>query len=183
MLASDGLAEGAIKKFGASVTAQNDYGLYNAEVTRFGEQTAFRGSLSGGVAIMGTLPHFPRRLTDSFALVNVPNTPNVRVYGDNQLAGITNDNVLIPRLHPYQRNPIRIEQADLLPFDAQFNNLEMDAVPYFRSGYELNFAIKRSRNCVFTMLLSDGKPLPSGALVQVIGGKENFPSRCAARCL
>jgi outer membrane usher protein len=92
------------------------------------------------------------------------------------LAGITNDNgdVLIPRLRPYQRNPIRIEQADL-PFDAQFNNLEMDAVPYFRSGYELNFAIKRSRSAVFTMLLSDGKPLPSGALVQVIGGKEEFP--------
>lgn len=75
MLASDELAEGAIKKFGASVTAQNDYGLYNAEVTRFGEQTAFRGSLSGGVAMMGTLPHFPRRLTDSFALVNVPEYP------------------------------------------------------------------------------------------------------------
>jgi outer membrane usher protein len=176
VLASDGLAKESTKKFGASITAQNDVGLYNAEVTRFGEQTAFRGGLSGGVAMMGTLPHFSRRLTDSFALVNVPNTPNVRVYADNQLAGITNEDgdVLIPRLRPYQRNPIRIEQADL-PFDAQFNNLEMDAVPYFRSGYELNFAIKRSRSAVFTMLLSDGKPLPSGALVQVIGGKEEFP--------
>jgi outer membrane usher protein len=176
LLASDGLAKESTKKFGASITAQNDVGLYNAEVTRFGDQTAFRGGLSGGVAMMGTLPHFSRRLTDSFALVNVPNTPNVRVYADNQLAGITNDNgdVLIPRLRPYQRNPIRIEQADL-PFDAQFNNLEMDAVPYFRSGYELNFAIKRSRSAVFTLLLSDGKPLPSGALVQTIGQEQAFP--------
>lgn len=176
LLASDGFAKESTKKFGASITAQNDVGLYNIEMAHSGEQTAFRGGLSGGVAMMGMLPHFSRRLTDSFALVNVPNTPNVRVYADNQLAGITNEDgdVLIPRLRPYQRNPIRIEQADL-PFDAQFNNLEMDAVPYFRSGYELNFAIKRSRSAVFTMLLSDGKPLPSGALVQVIDGKEAFP--------
>lgn len=176
LMASDGLAKESTKRFGASVTAQNDYGLYNIEATRSGEQTAFRGGLSGGIAMMDILPHFSRRLTDSFAFVHVPNTPNVRVYADNQLAGITNDNgdVLIPRLRPYQRNPIRIEQADL-PFDAQFNNLEMEAVPYFRSGYELNFAVKRSRSALFTMMLADNKPLPSGALVQIIGKEEEFP--------
>jgi outer membrane usher protein len=123
-----------------------------------------------------TWPQFSRRLTDSFALVHVPGIPNVRVYADNQLAGVTdaNGDVIIPRMRAYQRNPIRIEQADL-PFDAQFSNLELEAVPYYRSGYELNFAIKRSRGALFTLVLADGKPMPAGALVQINGAGEAFP--------
>jgi outer membrane usher protein len=173
LLASEGVTE----KFGAAVNMQNDYGLYNMEVARSGEQTGYRGGLSGGVVMMGaTWPQFSRRLTDSFALVHVPGIPNVRVYADNQLAGVTdaNGDVIIPRMRAYQRNPIRIEQADL-PFDAQFSNLELEAVPYYRSGYELNFAIKRSRGALFTLVLADGKPMPAGALVQINGAGEAFP--------
>jgi outer membrane usher protein len=173
VLASEGITE----RYGASVSLQNDVGLYNAEVSRVGEQTGYRGGVSGGVVIMGTSwPQFSRRLTDSFALVHVPGIANVRVYADNQLAGITDSNgdVIIPRMRAYQNNPVRIEQADL-PFDAQFSTLEAEAVPYYRSGYELNFAIKRSRGALFTLVLADGKPMPSGALVQINGAGEEFP--------
>ncbi|MCK9623148.1 MAG: fimbria/pilus outer membrane usher protein, partial [Methylobacter sp.] len=169
-------SEGRTERFDAGISMQNDVGLYSAEVSRSGEQTGFRGSVSGGVAMMGLRPHFSRRLTNSFALVHVPGIANVRVYADNQLAGFTdaNGDALIPQLRPYQSNPIRIEQADL-PFDAQFNNLQLEAVPYYRSGYDLNFAIKRSRGALFTLVLADGKPMPAGALVQINGQGEEFP--------
>ncbi len=169
-------SEGSSERFGAAVNLQNDVGLYNAEVAYAGGQTGYRGNISGGVAMMGLRPTFSRRLTNSFAMVHVPGIPNVRVYTDNQVVGVTdaNGDVLIPQLRAYQRNPIRIEQADL-PFDAQFSNLEHEAVPFFRSGYDVNFAIKRSRGALFTLLLADGKPVPSGALVQVIGQTEEFP--------
>lgn len=167
---------GSTERFGAALNMQNDVGLYNIEVSRFGEQTGFRGSVSGGAAMMGIRPHFARRLTNSFAVVHVPGIPNVRVYADNQLAGVTDadGDALIPQLRPYDRNPIRIEQADL-PFDAQFNNLELEAVPYFRSGHELNFTIKRSRGALFNIVLVDGKAMPAGAVVQIAGQGEEFP--------
>ena len=170
-------SEGSSERFGAAVNLQNNVGLYNAEVSYAGGQTAYRGNISGGVAMMGLRPPtFSRRLTNSFAMVHVPGIPNVRVYTDNQEVGVTdaNGDLLIPQLRAYQRNPIRIEQADL-PFDAQFSNLEHEAVPFFRSGYDVNFAIKRSRGALLTLLLGDGKPLPSGALVHIIGQEEEFP--------
>jgi outer membrane usher protein len=169
-------SEGCSQRFDAVVNMQNDVGLYSAEVSHFGGQTGFLGTISGGVAMMGKRPFFSRRLTNSFALVRVPGIPNVRVYADNQPVGITDadGNALIPQLRAYQSNPIRIEQADL-PLDAQFKSLELEAVPYFRSGHELNFAVKRSRGALFTLVLADGNPMPSGALVQVIGQGEEFP--------
>lgn len=167
---------GSTERFGAAVDMQNNVGLYNLEVSRFGDRTGIRGGVSGGVAMMGINPHFSRRLTNSFALVRVPGIPNVRIYADNQLVGFTDadGDALIPQLRAYQRNPIRIEQADL-PFDAQFDRLELEAVPYFRSGHELNFAVKRSRGALFNLVLADGQPMPSGALVKIIGQDEEFP--------
>jgi outer membrane usher protein len=167
---------GTVDRFGATLDLQNDVGLYSLEASRFGNQTGFRGSLSGGVAIMGTRPHFSRRLTNSFALVHVEGLPNVRVYADNQLAGYTdaNGDALIPQLRAYDRNPIRIEQADI-PLDVQIDNLALEAVPYFRSGYALNFPVRRSRGAVLSLVLADGKPMPAGAVVQVTGQDEEFP--------
>lgn len=169
-------SKGNTERFDATINLQNDVGLYSAGVSHFGGQTGFLGTVSGGLAMMGKRPFFSRRLTNSFALVHVPGIPNVRVYADNQPVGITDadGDALIPQLRAYQSNPIRIEQADL-PLDAQFKNLELEAVPYFRSGHELNFAIKRSRGALFTLVLAGGVPMPSGALVQVIGQAEEFP--------
>jgi len=168
--------EGATQKYNAAVSMQNEVGLYNAEVSYAGGQTGYRGSITGGVAMMGWRPTFSRRLSSSFAMVHVPGIPNVRVYADNQLTGVTdaNGDILITQLRPYQRNPIRIEQADL-PMDAQFKNLNTEAVPYFRSGYDLSFDIKRSRGALFTLVLANGKPMPSGSLVQIVGATETFP--------
>ncbi|NOU21640.1 MAG: fimbrial biogenesis outer membrane usher protein [Methyloglobulus sp.] len=169
-------SEGSTERFDATINLQNDVRLYSAEVSHFGGQTGFFGTVSGGVAMMGKRPFFSRRLTNSFALVHVPGIPNVRVYADNQPVGITDadGDALIPQLRAYQSNPIRIEQADL-PLDAQFKNLELEAVPYFRSGHELNFAVKRSRGALFSLVLADGNPMPSGAVIQVIGQGEEFP--------
>ena len=168
--------EGSTEKYSAAGTLQNEVGLYSAEASYARGQAAYRGTISGGVAMMGWRPRFSKRLSSSFAMVHVPGIPNVHVYADNQLAGVTdaNGDILLTGLRPYQRNPISIEQADL-PLDAQFKNLKTEAVPYYRSGYELSFDIKRSRGALFTLVLADGKPMPSGSLVQIVGQTETFP--------
>jgi outer membrane usher protein len=153
----------------AEVSAQNGIGAYNLAVDQFQGQAAFRGSASGGVAFLGGSAFLSRRITDSFAVVQVPDYSGVGIYADNQLVARTNANgsALLPRLRPYQKNTVRIEQADL-PLDAQIDAVQLDAVPYFRSGLLLKFPVKRSRGALLTVVLENGEPLPAGALAQII---------------
>lgn len=160
----------------AGVALQNDVGTYNLDATRFQGQNNFRGSASGGLTIMGGDAFFSRSINSSFAVVQVPDYPNVRVYAENQLVATTNawGNALVPALRPYQENHIRIEQADL-PLDAQIDTLSINAAPYFRSGFLLKFPVRRSRGAIMKIVLDNGQPLPAGGTVQIIGQQEEFP--------
>ncbi len=68
---------------------------------------------------------------------------------------------------------ISIDQRDV-PLDAQISKLTLEAVPYFRSGMDLTFPIKRSRGATFTLRLEDGQPVPVGAAVQIVGQDEIY---------
>ena len=166
---------------GVEVKLQNEVGTYTLLADQSLSQTAFRGSASGGVAFLGGSAFLSRRITDSFAVVQVPDYSGVGIYADNQLVARTdaNGNALLPRLRPYQKNTVRIEQADL-PLDAQIDAVQLDAVPYFRSGLLLKFPVKRSRGALLTVVLDNGEPLPAGAQAQIIGDNveenEVFPT-------
>jgi outer membrane usher protein len=160
----------------AGITLQNDVGTYSLDAYRFQGQNNFRGSASGGLAFMAGDAFFSRRINNSFAVVHIPDYANVHVYAENQLVATTNasGNALVPMLRPYQDNHIRIEQADL-PLDAEIDTLTINAKPYFRSGFLLNFPIRRSRGATMTIVLDNGQPLPAGAVVQIAGQREEFP--------
>lgn len=160
----------------AGITLQNDVGTYSLDAYRFQGRNNFRASASGGLAFMAGDAFLSRRINTSFAVVRVPDYANVRVYAENQLVATTNasGNALVPMLRPYQENHIRIEQADL-PLDAQIDTLTINAKPYFRSGFLLNFPIRRSRGATMTIVLDDSQPLPAGATVQIVGQPEEFP--------
>ena len=166
---------------GVEVKLQNEVGTYTLLADQSLSQTAFRGSASGGVAFLGGSAFLSRRITDSFAVVQVPDYSGVGIYADNQLVARTDANgyALLPRLRPYQENTVRIEQADL-PLDAQIDAVQLDAVPYFRSGLLLKFPVKRSRGALLTVVLDNGEPLPAGAQAQIIGDNveenEVFPT-------
>ena len=165
----------------AEVSLQNEVGNYSMAASHSQGQKAFRGSASGGVAFLGGSSFFSRRITDSFAVVQVPDYLGVGIYADNQLVARTdaNGNALLTGLRSYQKNSVRIEQSDI-PFDAQIDTVELDAVPYFRSGLVLKFPVKRSRGALLTVVLENGEPLPAGAQVQIIGDNilenELFPT-------
>lgn len=170
-----GVADSDLREAGVSL--QSDVGTYSLEAARSRGETGFRGSASGGVAWLGGSPFLSRRISDSFAVVQVPDYPNVRIYADNQPVATTDGagSALVPRLRPYQKNSIRIEQADL-PLDAQIDAVQIDAVPYFRSGLLLQFPVRRSRGALLTVVLDNGEPLPAGAVAQIVGEKEEFPA-------
>jgi outer membrane usher protein len=169
-------AEGAARQLRGSLLAQNDVGIYSLEASRNPGQSAVRMQAQGGVGWLAGLPFASRPVQDSFAVAQVDGFPDVRIYAENQVVARTDANgrALIPRLRPYQRNAIRVEQADL-PMDAQVDAVQVDAVPYFRSGVVLRFPVKHSRGATLTLVLDDGKPMPAGAVATIAGRAEEFP--------
>jgi outer membrane usher protein len=160
----------------AELSMQNPVGTYNAEVAELNDQTGVRVNISGGIGVIGGAAFLSRTITDSFGLVRVPGIPGIRVYADNQEVGRTDEEgeMILPRLRPYQKNPISIEQLDL-PLDSKIDALSLDAVPYSRSGSVIEFPIRRTRGALLQLLLEDGKPLPAGAVVTIAGQAEEFP--------
>ena len=148
---------------------QNKVGNYSLVTGQSQGKNAFRGSASGGVAFLGGNAFLSRRINESFAVVHVPGYSNVGIYAQNQLVGHTDakGKALIPGLRAYDKNLIRIEHADL-PLDAQIDAVELNAVPYFRSGMLLKFPVKHSRGALLSVVLENGKPLPAGAQVEII---------------
>ena len=153
----------------AEVNLQNEIGNYTLVADRSQGQTSFHGRASGGVAFLGGSAFLSRRINDSFAVVQVPDYPGLGVYAENHLVGRTDakGNVLLPRLYPYQKNSVRIDEIDL-PFDAQIDVAQIEVVPHFRSGLLLKFPVKRSRGAMLTVVLENGEHLPAGAQVQII---------------
>jgi len=109
-------------------------------------------------------------------VVRVGNYPNVGIYAENQPVARTNSRgtALVPRARAYEKNNIGIEQADL-PLDARFTTLQMDVTPAFRSGVLADFGVRPANAALLTIVLSDRAPLPAGAIVRVVGEKEQFP--------
>ena len=160
----------------AEVALQNDVGTYTFGAAQNRDQLAYRASMRGGFATLGHKVFASRHIDDSFAVVHVPGFSGVRVYADNQPVATTDADgyALVPRLRPYQRNPIGIEQADL-PLGAEIHGLQLDAVPYYRSGVALTFPVSSASGAIVAIKLEDGSFLPAGATVLMEGNTTVFP--------
>jgi outer membrane usher protein len=153
---------------------QTDVGNYTLEAARQSGGNAYRASANGALAVLGGQAFVARRLGDSFAVVRVPGYPGVQVYAENQPVARTDHagTALISRLRPYQQNRISIEQGDL-PLTASVGALDIIAIPYYRSGYDLIFPVTQSNGALLRLTTDDGNAVPAGALVTI--GAATFP--------
>jgi outer membrane usher protein len=160
----------------AGVSAQSAIGTYTAEAASSQGDMAYRLGAAGGLAWLDDRAFLTRRLSDSFALVRVGEYAGVQVYADNQPVARTDaqGSALVPRLRAYDRNLLRIEQADL-PLEAEIGALEHEAVPYYRSGLVVSFPVRPARGALLRLVLEDGKRPPPGAQVQLDDRTERFP--------
>jgi len=55
------------------------------------------------------------------------------------------------------------------------NTLQLNAVPRFNSGVLVDFPVTSLRGATLTIKLVNGKPLPAGASVQILGQAQQFP--------
>lgn len=160
----------------ANGTVKTRYGDAYAEVRHGDGETAYRGGVLGSVVTLGGSVFATRPMTSSFAVVEVPDFPNVRVYQDNQLVGRTTQEgtILLPTLRPYEANPVRVDQRDL-PLGARVDALEVQAVPAFKSGVHVKFPLGRSYGAVMKLERADGRPPPAGATARVDEAGKVFP--------
>ena len=171
------MALGAIDRLDGRLSLQTGFGAYDAELTWVEGNKGIRVGATGGIGVIDGHVFASRRLSQSFAMVDVGDYSGVRVYADNQLVGTSDDDgrVVIARLRPYDRNVIRIEVADL-PLDAEVVDAERSVRPYDRSGVAVDFGATRSRAALLRILLENGEPLPAGSAVRLEGGSEDFVS-------
>lgn len=172
LLARSGTAE----LLQAGISVQRAIGTYTAEAASSRGDMAYRLGAAGGLAWLDGRAFLTRRLGDSFALVRVGDYPGVQVYADNQPVARTDarGRALVPRLRAYDRNLLRIEQADL-PLEAEIGALEHEAVPYYRSGLVVSFPVRSARGALLRLVLEDGKSPPPGAQVRLDDRTERFP--------
>jgi outer membrane usher protein len=150
----------------ASVSAQASYARGRAGV---------RLSATGAVGLMGGRAFASRTLGDSFASVRLDGFAGVRVYADNQAVGVTDRNgfIIVPGLRPFERNTIRIEQADL-PLDTTLASEEVAVRPFARTGTAIRFNLRRERGVLISVRLEEGGALPAGAQVRVDGLAQSY---------
>jgi outer membrane usher protein len=155
---------------------QNRVGTYSLEAATFEGRSSVRAGMSGGIALLGGSAFLSRRIIDSFGLVQVPGMDNVRVYVDNQLVARTDaeGNALLPRLRPYDNNPVRVEHMDLR-MDTEIRSLTANPVPYSRTGVLIRFPIERSHGALMKLVSEEGMPLPAGTVVELEGLETRFP--------
>lgn len=171
-----GAVSGDNKIFNAGTTLQNEVGTYTLDVlSSENGGTSWQAGMSGSVAYLDGMTSFSRRIRDAFAVVDVGDFENVRVYLDNQEVGRTNKKgkVFVPGLIPYYNNSFRIETDDL-PLNAYVKSSQSKATPFYRSGVVVNFEVNASTNVILNAIFEDGMSIPEGATVKV--STQNYTS-------
>lgn len=151
------------------------YSRLNGDISHGSGQTALRLGASGGLLATSDGLFASQRVSESFALVEVPGYPDLNVSLGGRVLGRTNASgiAIVPQLVPYQANAIRLDQNDL-PISAEIDTIEQSVVPVRRSGVKIVFATRPGRAALLQIMLDDGDVAPSGAVLQVDGGEEEF---------
>lgn len=163
---------------GADLTLQNEIGAYTARVGQGRGQADYELDASGSAIYFAGNGFLARKLTQSFALVKVPDFPGVDVYYENQLMGKTdrNGNLLITELLPYQENSVEIEPTTL-PLDTQIDVTQEKVIPYLHSGVLAEFSVKHLQGVELHLKTPSGNYAPPGAELTLTNDQscESYP--------
>lgn len=143
------------ERFGAgSLQYQTSFGRYDLTFDPFAFRQNRSLTISGGIVHERGRTFLTRPVQDSFALVRVPDVPNVRVYMNNQIIGRTDakGDVLLPNLLSYYGNQIRIEDKDI-PLNYDVQNVERMIAPPYRGGALVEFPVRRVQTVSGTVLV------------------------------
>ena len=154
---------------------QGNRSLISADVNATGSQRSVRLGAQGGlVAIDGQL-FATRRVSGSYALVEVPGYADVGVGFNGRVLARTNADgkALVPGLMPFAVNAIRLDPTEL-PISAELDSIEQTAVPGNRNGVIIRFPVRTGRGALIKIVFDDDQPAPAGAELELVGDKQEF---------
>ncbi len=154
---------------------QNTAGQYFARAATFPELNLYQGGVSGSIVFLNSKLYPSQKTFDSFALVQIPDFSNVRIYRDNQEVGTTNSegDLLVSNLRSYNKHLFKAELKDL-PLSAAIEQAEEPTIPPYKSGVIVKLAIKKSSALFFKIKTEDGEYVPAGAVIQIAPGEKVY---------
>ena len=167
--------EGSRSRATGNARWTGEKGAATADVESLDGDNSLRLGLSSALAVLGTDLFWTRPVSSSFAVVD-SGAPGVRIYQDNHLAGRADGEglLLVPGLRAYERNSLRIEDADL-PLSYAAQALSVSVVPPARSGLRAAFAVEQKPALSLFLLRANGMPVPVGARVELDGQSLDLP--------
>lgn len=152
---------------------RSQYGDLGLDYSK-GRSSVFSDTLrfNGGFAFIDHGLYPTRAVSGSFALVNVPDTPNVHVYLENQDVGKTNKHgkLLITGLLPNYGNAIRLEDTDA-PLNTSLQTEEKFIAPPPNGGATVTFEAQKLQALIGTLVVvREGKSIvPADGEVDLTG--------------
>ncbi|HXB20075.1 MAG TPA: fimbria/pilus outer membrane usher protein [Candidatus Solibacter sp.] len=154
----------------AGFTYQTDNGTLELESSDDRSRINSRLTETGGLVMMQGHVVPSRWLNNSFAIVQVPDTPGVKVFANNQYIAKTSWRGLavLPVLAPYNKNTVRLDDQGV-PINLGIDFDERTVVPMSRSGVFLKFKATQITGALFQLVTEKGEPVPLGAEVTAGG--------------
>lgn len=154
---------------------QNHQLLLTADASTSRNQQALRAGAQGALVLMDGSLFATRRLSSSYAMVEVPGYAGVGVglHGVPTARTDSKGRALVSGLLPYQPNSIRLDPTEL-PISAEIDNIEKVVTPPDRSGVRVLFPVRSGRAALVKILLDDGDAAPAGAEVRLGSDKDIF---------
>ncbi|MGP9807895.1 fimbria/pilus outer membrane usher protein [Halomonas sp. AOP12-C2-37] len=158
-------------------SSENDY--RQAELAWRGAATELRGGTfgtqqnavhyadaRGSLVRMDSQWFAANYVRDGFVVVSTDGQPGVPVRYENQLVGSTRDSghLLVPWARAYYAGKYEIDPL-VLPANLSVAHVEQRVAVNARSGYLLNFPVKRVIAATLVLVDSQGDPLPLGSRV------------------
>jgi outer membrane usher protein len=153
---------------------QTRVGDLSLSAARYAGISGLSADWSGAATWVAGETRAARRVSSSFALVNMGGLPNVPVYVDNQLVTHTDEKgyAMLHDLRAYEPNRISIQPTEV-PLDVTIGARTLVVSPTYRSGVVANFPVERTRAGTFRLVTADGSAVPAGATVRF--KSQSFP--------
>lgn len=150
------------------VSAQLEHG--HSGDTRYTNASLYA---SGSLVLMQGDLLAARQVYDAFAMVSTDGLAGVPVLRENRVVGETNSrgHFIVPDLLPYDANRLAIDTLNL-PVDANVATDRLTIAPPSYSGVLARFPVKRFKGATVILQDAQGRLLPPGTRVTVVGTGE-----------
>lgn len=162
-------ADGSQRQF-AQVTRGTSFGDFQLQASRADGRIQKSWRAAGAVALIDGVAAVSTPIQDAFALVRVPDSPQVPVRVEGRFAGQTNDKglLLVPNIGSYSRQRVNID-TEALPLDYEVGEVEKRISPPLRGGEVVTFDVKVYRASTGQLLDAAGKPVASAVMILADG--------------